>query len=248
MDKSDPVHPNAPAGGGGPGAFRGAGPTGMNPAFDNWMGRGPLGSAAPPIDRPLAHPPNPAAQYEVKQGDSLWAIAARTLGSGRFANDLAKLNGISPDALLHIGQRLIVPNYQRDDLTVAFMCNEMLRNANGAEANAIAGANQRGKQFKDTGDKAIADMKKSSWYEVFRNVGNHEILNAAVKQQGVAAAEAQGRWFIQVRQGGPWDHKPRLRKMYEAMPIPPRPFGTMGKAFHFPIRGGLFHEYGLIFY
>lgn len=43
MVKDDDIHPNAPAGGGGPGAFRSASPMGMNPAMDKWMRPGPLG-------------------------------------------------------------------------------------------------------------------------------------------------------------------------------------------------------------
>jgi hypothetical protein len=38
------THPNAPAGGGGPGAFVGAGPTGNNPGMDKWGAPGPMGA------------------------------------------------------------------------------------------------------------------------------------------------------------------------------------------------------------
>ncbi|GEM_PF-1787513 len=44
MEKNDYIHPNAPAGGGGPGAFRSAGPLGTNSSMDKWMYPGPLGS------------------------------------------------------------------------------------------------------------------------------------------------------------------------------------------------------------
>jgi hypothetical protein len=37
------VHPNAPAGGGGPGAFRSALPAGLNPDMDKWGGPARLG-------------------------------------------------------------------------------------------------------------------------------------------------------------------------------------------------------------
>ena len=43
MTKNDNVHPNAPAGGGGPGAFRSALPMGADPGQDKWMHPGPLG-------------------------------------------------------------------------------------------------------------------------------------------------------------------------------------------------------------
>lgn len=44
MAKNDDIHPNAPAGGGGPGAFRSAAPMGANPGMDKWMRPGPLGT------------------------------------------------------------------------------------------------------------------------------------------------------------------------------------------------------------
>ncbi len=37
------IHPNAPAGGGGPGAFRSVAPLGMNPDIDKWFHPGPIG-------------------------------------------------------------------------------------------------------------------------------------------------------------------------------------------------------------
>lgn len=43
MADSD-IHPNAPAGGGGPGAFRSALPTGANPDLDQWKRPGSLGA------------------------------------------------------------------------------------------------------------------------------------------------------------------------------------------------------------
>lgn len=43
MATNDDIHPNAPAGGGGPGAFRSAAPMGANAAMDQWMRSGPLG-------------------------------------------------------------------------------------------------------------------------------------------------------------------------------------------------------------
>ena len=187
--------------------------------------------------------PDTVAHYDVRQGDSLWAISIHRLGDARFFSDLAKLNGLSPKALLQIGQRLIVPDYRRYDLTAAYMLSQMVNNASGPEARAIANAITRSKQFQTEGDRALEDMKKAKWYELFRAYGDQQIFNATVQQSGIAIAEAKARWFLQVRQDGPWDHKPVLRKMYGSMSAPPRPFGTLGRAFHFPIRGDLFHEF-----
>jgi hypothetical protein len=46
MAGNDDIHPNAPAGGGGPGAFRSATPAGLNPEMDKWNRPGPLGTPA----------------------------------------------------------------------------------------------------------------------------------------------------------------------------------------------------------
>jgi len=44
---NDDIHPNAPAGGGGPGNFTGTGPLGTNPNIDKWMTPQPLGVSDP---------------------------------------------------------------------------------------------------------------------------------------------------------------------------------------------------------
>ena len=119
----------------------------------------------------------------------------------------------------------------------------MLTNAKGTEAKAISDAIMRSKQTKDMSNQALEDMKKAKWYELFRIYGDQNMFETMIQQSGIAMTEAKSRWFLQVRQNGPWDHKPILNKKYLAMGMPPRPFGTMGRAFHFPIRGDLFHEY-----
>lgn len=244
MDKNDDIHPNAPAGGGGPGYFRSAGPLGTNPGMDQWRYPGPLGVfLQPPSATTLHKVPDTTAHYDVKRGDSLWSISVRKLGDGRNANELARLNKIQPEAILHIGQRLIVPDYQRYDLTVRYMLAQMLQNANGQEANAIQSALSRSKTSEVAREKAIEDMKKTKWYEAFRRSGDMEIANSMARLSGIALAQATGLWILQVRQGGPWDHKPILIKMYQAMPTPPHPFDSLSRALHFPIRGDIFHEY-----
>jgi len=64
------IHPNAPTGGGGPGVFKSASPSGTNPQLDKWSGPASLGSNAPapgsslpgPASTPgLVNAPAPAA-------------------------------------------------------------------------------------------------------------------------------------------------------------------------------------------
>jgi LysM repeat protein len=47
--------------------------------------------------------------YTVKKGDSLWAIAARELGSGNRYPEIKKLNGLTSD-VIYAGQVLKIPN------------------------------------------------------------------------------------------------------------------------------------------
>lgn len=49
------------------------------------------------------------ATYTVKKGDSLWAIAARTLGRGTRYTEIKKLNGLTSD-IIYAGQVLKIPN------------------------------------------------------------------------------------------------------------------------------------------
>lgn len=179
----------------------------------------------------------------VRPGDSFWSIAADRLGDPTRHADLARLNGLTDRSVLRAGQKLIVPDYRRSDMTAAFMLTEMIRNAQSRDAEAVAAANARSSKSQADGDQAMADMKQARWYEIFRTMGDQQILESAMQLSGTAKVEAMARWFLLVRVDGPWDHKPILRRMYGAMPSPPRPFGTLGKAYHFPIRGDVAHEY-----
>jgi hypothetical protein len=66
---SDPkeVHPAAPAGGGGPGAFKSDGPIGANPAVDKWSAPGVLGVSPVPAGSTLAAANSGAATQGAKQ-------------------------------------------------------------------------------------------------------------------------------------------------------------------------------------
>lgn len=47
--------------------------------------------------------------YEVKRGDTLWAIASKYLGSGTRYKEIMSINGLTSD-IIKIGQKLILPN------------------------------------------------------------------------------------------------------------------------------------------
>ena len=56
-------------------------------------------------------------QYVVKEGDSLWSIAAEQLGNGSRYNEISKLNTdvLKNDHDLSIGMRLSLPDSQASD-------------------------------------------------------------------------------------------------------------------------------------
>ena len=68
-------------------------------------------ASAPPRREPSASPPRPRGSrtYVVQQDDSLWRIAARTLGDGARWMEIAKLNPtLDPDRLT-AGDELVLP-------------------------------------------------------------------------------------------------------------------------------------------
>ena len=78
-------------------------------------GGGGGGGAAPSAALAPAPAPTPApapSTYAVQRGDSLWAIAARELGSGTRWREIQQANNIS-GTLIHPGQALTIPGRAR---------------------------------------------------------------------------------------------------------------------------------------
>lgn len=68
MAENDDIHPNAPAGGGGPGAFSSAAPVGLNPEMDKWKRPGSLGNPTGDVAVKLAINGVIVAGGELSQG------------------------------------------------------------------------------------------------------------------------------------------------------------------------------------
>lgn len=64
---------------------------------------------APRTSRPAPPPPPATRVYTVKDGDSLWSIAARELGDGRRGDEVGRLNGLKPPYNIHVGDKLKLP-------------------------------------------------------------------------------------------------------------------------------------------
>jgi hypothetical protein len=68
------------------------------------------GAAAAPAPAPAPAPQQPSDKtYRVQPGDSLWAIAARQLGSGARYGEIARLNGIANPSPISVGAVLKLP-------------------------------------------------------------------------------------------------------------------------------------------
>lgn len=74
------------------------------PTSEPFMPVGPAATSAP--QQPKTTPGPGTSTYTVQPGDTLFAIAARF---GTTVDELATLNNLSPDALLLVGQALMVP-------------------------------------------------------------------------------------------------------------------------------------------
>lgn len=52
---------------------------------------------------------NAVKMYKVKKGDSLWKIATKYYGSGKYYTKIVKKNGIKKPYIIKVGQLLIIP-------------------------------------------------------------------------------------------------------------------------------------------
>jgi nucleoid-associated protein YgaU len=82
------------------------------PAVPDAKEAAPATTAAP---KPAPAPSPAHRNYVVKEGDSLWSIAEKELGSGKYANKLIDANRgrIDPNNL-KVGQVLVIPDVNAD--------------------------------------------------------------------------------------------------------------------------------------
>ena len=183
------------------------------------------------------------AHHDVVAGDTLTDLALTKLGDVNLWMDLAQLNQLCAPYQLNVGQRLIVPDFTRHDVTIVYMHSEMITNCGSTEVQEIQQAHQRAQNFDAEARRYYADAADDPWYQALASLGKIKAGDNLTNAAAVARLEAKGRWFVQVRANGPWDHKPILRGMYQRMSNPPGSYGQLSRAYHFPIRGDVFNEY-----
>ena len=69
--------------------------------------------AAPASPAPAAAPAADFVEYEVKSGDSLGRIARRFYGNSQKIEPILTANGLTSRSVLHIGQKLKIPQKKR---------------------------------------------------------------------------------------------------------------------------------------
>jgi RHS repeat-associated protein len=111
------------------------------------------------------------------------------------------------------GRRLQAPNYWRYDKTLRYIYSEMRANARSWIVDVVGDYQNHG------------FFKRAAWQAALHNP------TTAVTAHELKAA-AWAALINKFRQGGDWDHKPKLRKMLKLDPP-----GTLRDDYYFPIRG-----------
>lgn len=72
------------------------------------VGVGPVSGGVTPPPTPPSAPPQ-TRTYDVKAGDTLWAIATKYYGSGTNWKNIADANGVTDPRKLQVGKVLVIP-------------------------------------------------------------------------------------------------------------------------------------------
>ena len=124
----------------------------------------------------------PAATYSVKSGDSLWTIAKRTHIS---ASELAKANNLTTTAVIHQGQKLIIPSKAASP---APSKSGSASTASTASSNASVGSSALSEA-----KSSEAGSKSSSSNELPHTVKTNETIGMIARKYGVRARDIEVR-------------------------------------------------------
>ena len=109
------------------------------------------------------------------------------------------------------------PNYDRFDNILAFMFDEMTRNARGKDAQSIRKNMDAANQAATKADKALKAAENSSgfWDKIFTTLGGSHAAKSYLQQATTENTIGLSKFFVLVRTDGPWDHKSLLQKNHE---------------------------------
>jgi hypothetical protein len=96
-----------------------------------------------------------------------------------------------------------------DEVTpiVEYMIREMVTNARSHYADRIRDLNQRNEQ------QCVEDYQALAWWQQL--MGGTDMLNSCISGVMASRVAAMGQWGWQVREDGPWDHKPIISKRFK---------------------------------
>jgi LysM repeat protein len=119
----------------------------------------------------------PAATYSVKSGDSLWSIAKR---NHLAVGDLAAANSLRTNAVLHEGQKLIIPSKAAAAPT---------KGARSGNASTLAAAPASSNLAATKSTESAAPAPKASGQELTHTVKEGETLGMIARKYGVKAGD-----------------------------------------------------------
>jgi len=129
---------------------------------------------------------------------------------------------------------ILAPLGQSDEISpiAAYILKEMASNAGGRDALQILGLNSTAHA------DCVGELQAMPWWqELVRGPSLQLCIQTAVTAKSLAYA----RWGLQVRQNGPWDHKPHIAKHFPAL----RPYHHHyhGRTYYYDIWSNIHYGY-----
>jgi hypothetical protein len=124
------------------------------------------------------------------------------------------------------------PPPRGDEVTpiVEYMIREMGTNARSEYAGRIRALNQRNIQ------QCVEDYQALAWWQQL--LWGSSVLDSCTSDVMTSKVAALGQWGWQVRENGPWDHKPLIRKRF-------KPANPQGKEQHWHHYNGYLYYYDI---
>jgi hypothetical protein len=152
-------------------------------------------------------------EYIIRSGDSLWGIAqAFEIADWHTiydhpSNEAFRQRFPNPQRIL-VGAKLQIPGREGDPKqampVIAYIVDEMKRNAACSDTKKMLELNSV------STIKRIEEWRKLPWWrQIFNDPAEYH------KEEMRAATAAMVLWVAKVRQGGDWDHKPKIAQRFK---------------------------------